>query len=245
MNPATARGLGPTFAEVRRVVDEAAASRGRDPAEVTVIAVSKSFPAERVREALAVGHRDFGENRVRELIDKAGEVGPGPRWHFVGRLQRNKVRQVIRTGAVIHSVDRLELAREIDRRALDPVTVLVQVNLSGEPEKGGVAPDDLDELMEQVLSMQNLDPMGLMTMAARTENPEEARPVFRELARLREEVARHHSCPRIHHLSMGMSQDYRVAVEEGATLVRVGEAVFGPRAAPNRDLGDQLGESER
>lgn len=229
---------------VRRHIDEAAAGAGRHPDEVTLIAVSKAFPAEAIRKALDAGQRDFGENRVQELAGKVKALGGAPAWHFVGRLQRNKVRQVLATGAVIHSVDRLELAREIDERAAGPVRVLLEVNVTGEPQKGGVEPEDLHELAEAALEMPYLKVIGLMTMARKAGDPELARPYFAELARLRDGLMQGYS-PMIRHLSMGMSQDYRVAVEEGATMVRVGEAIFGPRTPPQTLRAEQLGESER
>ena len=236
---------GASVASVRAGIDEAAVRSGRRPSDVTLVAVSKTFPVEVIREAYEAGQKDFGENRVQELAAKHAELGPEVRWHFVGRLQRNKVRQVVGTGAVVHSVDRLELAREISLRAGHPVRVLLEVNVSGEAQKGGVEPGELDRLTEGVLELPGLELVGLMTMAPRVPYPELTRPFFRELARLREGLAARYSAS-IHHLSMGMSQDYRVAVEEGATLVRVGESIFGRRSPRQaREGQDQLGESER
>lgn len=229
---------------VRRSIDRAAAAAGRDPSDVTLIAVSRAFPPGAIERALRAGQRDFGENRVQELTAKFEALGDRPVWHFVGKLQRNKVRQVLATGAVIHSVDRLELAREIDDRATGPVSVLLEVNVTGEPQKGGVEPEQLRPLVEAALQMPNLKVIGLMTMARKAGDPELARPYFAELARLRDELVQGYS-PMIRHLSMGMSQDYRVGVEEGATMVRVGEAIFGPRTPPQTLRAEQPGESER
>lgn len=229
---------------VRQSIDDAANGVGRDPSDVTLIAVSKAFPANLIERALAAGQQDFGENRVQELAAKFAELGRQPSWHYVGKLQRNKVRQVLATGAVIHSVDRLELAAEIHARAEEPVRVLLEVNVTGEPQKGGVEPEELNRLTEAALGMPNLQVVGLMTMARKAGDPELARPYFAELARLRDELVQGYS-PMIRHLSMGMSQDYRVAVEEGATMVRVGEAIFGPRTPPQTLRAEQLGESER
>lgn len=229
---------------VRQSIDDAANGVGRDPSDVTLIAVSKAFPANLIERALAAGQQDFGENRVQELAAKFAELGRQPSWHYVGKLQRNKVRQVLATGAVIHSVDRLELAAEINARAEEPVRVLLEVNVTGEPQKGGVEPEELNRLTEAALGMPNLQVVGLMTMARKAGDPELARPYFAELARLRDELVQGYS-PMIRHLSMGMSQDYRVAVEEGATMVRVGEAIFGPRTPPQTLRAEQLGESER
>lgn len=234
--------LAASLAEVRSRIDAAALRAGRDPSEVTLIAVSKAFPVEAIEAARREGQVDFGENRVQELTGKFEQIGGAVRWHFVGRLQRNKVRQVVATGAVIHSVDRPELAEEIDRRASRPVQVLVEVNTTGEPQKGGAEPQEVSGLVRRVMDLPNLELVGLMTMA-RKGSPELARPVFRGLARLRDGLAEEYS-GRIHHLSMGMSQDYEVAVEEGATLVRVGEAVFGPRTPRQARGPDRMGESE-
>jgi pyridoxal phosphate enzyme (YggS family) len=220
------------LARVRQSIWEAATSVGRDPSEVHLIAVSKGFPASAVRQALAAGQTDFGENRVQEAEQKHNEVGQGVRWHFVGRLQRNKVARLVGFAHTIHSVDRMSLASEINARATFPLQVLAQVNLSGEEQKGGVTPSELPELVEGMLGMPRLDLVGLMTMAPRLADAEGARPLFAELARLRADVSERFSSPRIHHLSMGMSQDYVVAVEEGATMVRIGEAIFGPRGLP-------------
>ncbi|HEX2180453.1 MAG TPA: YggS family pyridoxal phosphate-dependent enzyme [Actinomycetota bacterium] len=227
---------------VRRDIDDAALRCGRDPSQIQLIAVSKAFGVPAITAALEAGQLDFGENRVQELAAKHEALGAGPRWHFVGRLQRNKVRRVLATGAVIHSVDRMELALEISRRATRPVQILVEVNISGEESKGGVEPVEANRLVGAVLQMPNLELVGLMGMARKTGDPELARPAFRQLARLRDEVAAAYSSPRIHHLSMGMSQDYRVAVEEGATMVRVGEAIFGPRTSPHPGTGSQQRE---
>ncbi len=229
---------------VRRQVDQGALSVGRDPADVALVAVSKGFPPEDIERALEVGLTEFGENRVQELVTKHRRLGPSVNWHFIGRLQRNKVRQVLSTRALIHSVDRLELASEINARAESPVRVLLEVNVTGEPNKAGVSPDALTKTVDAMMEMSNLEVVGLMTMARKAGNPELARPYFAELARLRSVLAEGYS-DRIHHLSMGMSQDYRVAVEEGATIVRVGEAIFGRRTPPWTRQAEQPGESER
>jgi PLP dependent protein len=212
---------------VREQISDAAERAGRDPADVRLIAVSKGFGLSEIHAARQAGQLDFGENRVQELRSKY-EVGV--RWHFIGRLQRNKVAKLVRMAEVIHSIDSVELAGEVSSRATSPVQVLLEVNVSGEHRKGGVAPSGLPALVEAVLEMKHVDLIGLMTMAPRVGDPELSRPVFRQLAELRARLAETYSYPRIHHLSMGMSQDYRVAVEEGSTMVRVGEAIFGPRA---------------
>lgn len=217
---------------VREQISEAAERAGRDPAGVRLIAVSKGFGLSEIDAALQAGQLDFGENRVQELRSKYDQVDV--RWHFIGRLQRNKVAKLVRMAEVIHSIDSVELAKEVSSRATNPVQVLLEVNVSGEHRKGGVTVSDLPGLVEAVLDMRHLDLIGLMTMAPRVADPELARPVFRRLAVLRARMEETYSYPRIHHLSMGMSQDYLVAVEEGSTMVRVGEAIFGPRALQPR-----------
>jgi len=220
-----------SLARVRERIAAAAGRAGRDPAEVRLVAVSKTVPVGRMREAMAAGQRDFGENRAPEAVEKHRELGGDVVWHFVGRLQRNKVRSLAGWIDLIHSVDRPELAEEIDRRAGGAnrhQDVLLEVNLTGEPGRGGVSPEQLPELLQSVARLPAMRVTGLMTMAPAGPS-EAARPLFRQVARLREEMARRFPELEIQHLSMGMSQDYEVAIEEGATLVRVGEAVFGPR----------------
>ncbi|MDQ4149230.1 MAG: YggS family pyridoxal phosphate-dependent enzyme [Actinomycetota bacterium] len=225
-------GVAAGLALVRETVAEAAIRAGRSPSDVQLIAVSKGNPPEKIMEGVRAGQLDYGENRVQEAAEKHELVRAPVRWHFVGRLQRNKVKKLLGFVHAIHSIDRIPLAADIDLRAERPVKVLVEVNVSGEQQKGGVVPADLPRLVEVMLEMPRLEVIGLMTMAPKVGNPEEARPFFRRLARLRAETARRFSSPGIHHLSMGMSQDYVVAVEEGATMLRVGEAIFGPRDRP-------------
>ncbi|HET9299365.1 MAG TPA: YggS family pyridoxal phosphate-dependent enzyme [Candidatus Polarisedimenticolaceae bacterium] len=211
---------------------EAACRRaGRDADAVMLVAVSKTVPAGRVREILDAGQTVFGENRVQEALGKMGEVGPPARWHLVGHLQRNKARHAVGAFDLIHSVDDLDLAREIDRRAegrgiVQPV--LVEVNVAGEESKEGIAPAGLDALLEGMALLRSLDLQGLMTIPPPAGDPGASRPWFRELARLRDDASRRlgRSLPQ---LSMGMSDDFEVAIEEGATLVRVGRALFGER----------------
>jgi len=215
------------LAAVRERVAAAAERAGRDPGDVTLVAVSKDVDADRVLAAVRAGQRDLGESKAQELAVKAGVVGPGVVWHFVGRLQRNKVDQVVGTVGLVHSVDRLELAQALDRRAAREGTVqrvLLQVNVAADPAKAGCAPADLPRLVEAVRSLGNVRCEGLMTVPARDADP---RPAFRALRDLRDELG-------LEHLSMGMSDDVEAAVEEGATIVRVGRAVFG---GPEQELG--------
>lgn len=196
---------------------------------VRVVAVTKTHGPEAVRAAAAAGLRDVGENRVQEALPKQDAVAPLPlEWHLIGTLQRNKVRQVIGRFGLIHSVDRLELALELDRRNVGPrQPVLIQVNCSDEPQKGGVEPDDLLRLLEAVQPLTGIELRGLMTMAALTDESREQRRAFRRLRLLRDDaVQAGHLLPE---LSMGMSGDYPIAVEEGATMVRLGTVLFGER----------------
>ena len=216
--------------QVSARITSAAARAGRDPDDVTLIAVSKSFPSHVIAEVLDAGVRDLGENRAQELKEKAAVLGPRPRWHFIGHLQTHKVRQVVGTARLIHSVDRIGLADAIARRALGIVQdVLIEVNISGERSKHGVEPPGAVPLALAVEELDHVRVRGLMTVPPFPEQPEDSRPFYRDLAelgaRLRSEL------PGADELSMGMTRDFEVAVEEGATLVRVGEAIFGPRPA--------------
>jgi pyridoxal phosphate enzyme (YggS family) len=217
--------------EVQARISAACHRAGRDPRQVTLVAVSKTVPAPRVREMLEAGQRVFGENRVQEALAKMSEVGPPARWHLVGHLQRNKARHAVGSFELIHSVDDLDLAREIDRRAAAAgvvQAVLVEVNVAGEGTKHGVAPAALAALLERMAGLPALDLQGLMAIPPPVEDPARARPWFASLAKLREEAARRLGAA-LPHLSMGMSDDFEVAVEEGATLVRIGRALFGER----------------
>ncbi len=219
---------------LRRVRDriEGACVRGGRPREsVALVAVSKTVTSERVRAMLAIGHDLFGENRVQEALAKIPEVGAGARWHLIGHLQRNKVRHSVGLFELIHSVDRGQLAAEIDRRAGAAgvrQAILIQVDLAGEETKHGVPKDELDALVEQVLALEHVDLRGLMIIPPWPERPEDSRPWYVALRELRDATAERtgHTLPE---LSMGMTDDFEVAVEEGATLIRVGRALFGER----------------
>ena len=215
---------------VRQRIAEAAARAGRSPDEVTLVAVSKTFPLDVVKTAVDLGIADLGENRAQELKQKVAALGSGPNWHFVGHLQTNKVKQVTGSASLIHSVDRFGLAEALDRRAgaMDVTQrVLLEVNVSGEGSKDGVEPQALMGLAEEVSRLRSLEIKGLMTMAPLSEDQEDSRPYFSELRELRAQLAI--LVPGATELSMGMTRDFEVAIEEGATLVRVGEAIFGPR----------------
>lgn len=222
-------GLAGRVGQVRDAIREHQARAGWTH-PVTIIAVTKTHPAEAVTAALAAGLTAVGENRVQEALAKQ-EALPGVpvEWHLIGSLQRNKARQAVNRFALIHSVDSLALAQELDRRAVpgSRQRVLVQVNCSAEPQKGGVEPDQLPALLEAVARLERLDLQGLMTMAALTEDLAVQRQAFRLLRELRD--AAQGQGHRLPELSMGMSGDYLVAVEEGATMVRLGTLLFGER----------------
>jgi pyridoxal phosphate enzyme (YggS family) len=217
--------------QVRERIERACDRSGRDPQTVRLVAVSKTFPADRVSELLGAGQRLFGENRVQEALPKIIEVGPGAVWHLVGALQRNKARHAVGVFELIHSVDGLKLAAELDRRAAAAglrQSILVQLNLACEATKSGVSEDDLWPLIDGIAEMENIDLRGLMTIPLPVDDPEESRIPFARLRELCNRAAERLGRP-LPELSMGMTGDFDVAVEEGATLVRIGRAIFGER----------------
>lgn len=217
--------------EVRARIAAACARSGRDPSEVTLVAVAKTFPADAISAVARAGCPDIGENRAQELKQKAAVLGSEAiRWHFVGPLQTNKVRHVVGTAVLIHSVDRPGLGEAIARRAgtLGIVQdVLIEVNVAGEATKSGVEPPRLGDLARRLSGMDGVAVRGLMAIPPVAGDPARAGAHFDLLASLRDEVAA--EVPTATELSMGMSRDYEVAIERGATIVRVGEAIFGPR----------------
>ena len=220
--------------EIRAAISAAAVRAGRDPASVRLVAVSKTHPAEAVTAATKAGQRTFGESRVQESRDKIPACPPGLEWHFIGHLQKNKVRQALPLFSFFHSIDSTALAQAIDRIAGEtgkPVDGLLEVNVSGEETKHGFTPDDLRGEFAALAKLPHLRIRGLMTMAPYSDNPEDARPVFRALRELRDELQSAHGHP-LPELSMGMSGDFVPAIEEGATLVRVGSSIFGARPYP-------------
>ncbi|MCB9763444.1 MAG: YggS family pyridoxal phosphate-dependent enzyme [Alphaproteobacteria bacterium] len=217
---------------VRARLDAACAASGRDPASVGLIAVSKTRPLDDVLAAARAGQRLFGENYAQELRDKAAALAeqsnpPPVAWHFIGHLQRNKVRYVVNTAALIHTVDSLRLAGEIAKRAEHPQAILAQVNVGDEASKSGVAVDEALALCEQLDGLEGVALRGLMTIPPAVADPADAAVHFRTLAELAAE-GRRRGLP-LTELSMGMSSDFEVAIAHGATLVRVGTAIFGPR----------------
>ncbi len=218
---------------IQRRIDAACCRSGRAPQSVRLIAVSKIKPAEDIEAAAAGGQRLFGESYAQELRDKVPAVTAEVEWHFIGALQRNKVKYLRGAVALIHGVDRLSLAEEIDRQwsKLDaPVQVLLQVNLGNEATKAGIREVDLEALARQVASFAHLSIRGLMALPPDLDDPEEVRPYFRRLRELAQAIdALNLPGVEMQELSMGMSDDFEVAIEEGATLVRVGTAIFGAR----------------
>jgi pyridoxal phosphate enzyme (YggS family) len=224
----------------RRVVEAVAKSAqrcGRNPREITIVAAAKTKGADEVRAAIAAGAQDIGENYVQEAQTKieaiGGPVGKPVRWHLIGHLQRNKARVAVRLFTLIQSLDSLELARELNRQGekLDKVVrTLVEVNLAGEKTKSGINKEALQDLLEELRVLPFLRVEGLMTVPPYSPNPGDSRPYFRELAQLRQEhAALGIAQVDLRELSMGMTEDYPVAIEEGATIVRIGRAIFGER----------------
>ncbi len=227
---------------VRRRIAEACRRAGRDPAGVTLVAVSKTFPAGQVREVVRCGVRDIGENYVQELLGKREGLGAEPvRWHFVGHLQSNKVRHLADWITLVHALDSIDLARELDRRAAHAgrvLDVLVEVNTTGEGTKFGLTPGRTVGFIAGLAPFRNIRIAGLMTIGPFLPDPEGSRPMFRQLRELRDEAARlGQDNATMEHLSMGMTGDFEVAIEEGATLVRIGTAIFGPRRKPATTSG--------
>jgi pyridoxal phosphate enzyme (YggS family) len=228
-------GVAAALAAVRERVCRVAVASGREPNSVKLIAVSKTQPSAAIREAYAEGQRDFGENYVQELLQKAEELRDLPelRWHLIGHLQRNKAKQVAPLLSLLHTVDTPELASELGKRlaALAPerrLQVLVEVSIAGEEQKHGAAPQDLTELLAAVEALPQLTLRGLMCVPPLSEDAAAARPHF---DRLRELQAQHGGAARLPELSMGMTHDLEHAIAAGATLVRVGTAIFGARPA--------------
>lgn len=233
--------LASNIASVRSTIVQAAERVGRRPDEITLVAVSKTKPVELIRQAYELGLRDFGENRVQDALPKIAEFrhrGLQPvTWHMIGHLQRNKVTKVVGSFDSVQSVDSLQLAQALNAHASElevRIAVLLQVNVSGEESKEGMTPGETFPLAQQIVALPHLDVQGLMTVAPQVQNPEEVRPVFRALRKLRDDLRRQAPQSAWQHLSMGMTDDYGVAIEEGATIVRVGRAIFGERARVSR-----------
>ena len=232
-------GLHENILRVRERIDRAARRAGRRAEEITLVAVTKTVPAQRVTEAIREGLTVLGENRVQEAREKIPRIPLSAEWHLVGHLQSNKAAAAAELFSMIHSVDSGSLARRLDRacEAADRrLEVLLQVNVSGEQAKSGLRPDELHAALEEAASCARLRLAGLMTIPPLAEDPEESRPHFARLKGLLEEARGWLPAGPVreamHHLSMGMTDDFEVAIEEGATLVRVGRAIFGERQEP-------------
>ena len=227
--------------QIKQKINHAAKSSGRSPSEVRLVAVSKTYPAEAVTEAMETGQRLFGENRVQEARDKAPLVSEEAQWHLIGSLQKNKAKYIPGLFTMVHSVDSYELAEALDRAMAKAIgagkslsspvlDILIQVNLAGEAQKGGVQETDVAELVGKAAQLPHIKVKGLMIIPPYAANPEDSRGHYKDLRTLRDDIASK-NIPNadMTELSMGMSGDYEVAVEEGATLVRVGSAIFGKR----------------
>lgn len=219
--------------QVRKNIEEACRAVNRDPGEVTLISVSKTKPVSMLQEAYDAGSRDFGENKVQEIMDKYPQLPSDIRWHMIGHLQRNKVKYIVDKVALIHSVDSLRLAETIENEAAKhnvTVPILIEVNVAQEESKFGLKTEEVLSLVESVAALPHINIKGLMTIAPYVEDPEENRGIFRQLKKLSVDIAtKNINNVNMSVLSMGMTGDYQVAVQEGATMVRVGTGIFGER----------------
>ncbi len=225
--------LSENLRDVEKKIEEACRRSGRDPKEVTLIAVSKTKPVEMLQEIYDAGARNFGENKVQEIMDKYDHLPQDIHWHMIGHLQRNKVKYIVDKVKMIHSVDSLRLAQTIDKEAQKKnvtVPILIEVNVAEEDSKFGLSLEEVTALVEEIAKLPNVRVCGLMTVAPFVEDPEENREVFRSLKKLSVDIAaKNINNVTMSVLSMGMTNDYEIAVEEGATMVRVGTAIFGAR----------------
>ena len=221
--------LGARLEAVRQTIARSAERAGRDPSEVVLVTVTKGFPVARIREALAAGLRVLGENRVQEALPKIDEIGPANiDWHLIGHLQTNKVKFIENRFQMVQSLDSVGLAEALERRIRSPLDVLIEVNVAQEPQKTGVSPAEMPDVAAAVNASARLRLRGLMTIAPMVDDPQTIRPVFRQLRALRDKTSQQLGVP-LPVLSMGMTDDYAIAVEEGATMLRLGRALFGPR----------------
>ena len=225
--------LARNLQQVNTNIERACAAAGRTPDEVTLVAVSKTKPVSMLQEAYDAGARVFGENKVQEIMDKYDQLPSDIQWHMIGHLQRNKVKYIIDKVAMIHSVDSLRLAQTIEQEAAKKdlvMPVLLEVNVAEEDTKFGLKVDEVLPLLEEISSFSHIQVKGLMTIAPFVENPEENRKVFRTLKKLSVDIgAKNINNVTMSVLSMGMTGDYQVAIEEGSTMVRVGTGIFGER----------------
>ena len=235
-----ADGLAARFAAVQARIAAAARKCGRSAEEIRLIAISKTHPASLIRSLIELGATDLGENRVQEAEEKIPQMGSArARWHLVGHLQANKARRALHLFDVIHSLDAIDLARRLDRLCVEEgrqsLPVLIQVDLGHEQTKSGLDEQELPQLVEAVQQLERLELIGLMTLPPFFDDPEQARPYFRRLRQLRDELAAGGVFGTNHgELSMGMTHDFEVAIEESATMVRIGTAIFGAREQPQK-----------
>ncbi len=225
--------LKENYQKVEEEIEQACRRSGRDRSEVTLISVSKTKPVEMLQEAYDLGARNFGENKVQELCEKYQVLPKDIHWHMIGHLQRNKVKDVIDKAELIHSVDSLRLAETIEKEAEKKdltVRILLEVNVAREESKFGADPDEVEELVKKIAKFPHIRIQGLMTIAPNVEDPEENRLIFRGLHKIAVDIAKKNiDNVNMNILSMGMTNDYQVAIEEGATMVRVGTGIFGAR----------------
>ncbi len=217
--------IGSNIHELEKRIARAAERANRSPAEITIVGVAKTMEPWLIQQAFEAGMRHFGENRVQEAKDKIERLStlqPPPTWHMVGHLQTNKAKTAIELFDMIQSVDSVRLAEVLSRHAQHRIPILLEVNVSGEASKFGLPPAEVSSAVEEIARLPHLEIRGLMTIAPLTDNPEEVRPIFKRLRLLRDSLG-------LEHLSMGMTDDFEVAIEEGATMVRIGRAIFGER----------------
>jgi len=217
--------IGSNIHELEKRIARAAERANRSPAEITIVGVAKTMEPWLIQQAFEAGMRHFGENRVQEAKDKIERLStlqPPPTWHMVGHLQTNKAKTAIELFDMIQSVDSVRLAEVLSRHAQHRIPILLEVNVSGEASKFGLPPAQVSSAVEEIARLPHLEIRGLMTIAPLTDNPEEVRPIFKRLRLLRDSLG-------LEHLSMGMTDDFEVAIEEGATMVRIGRAIFGER----------------
>jgi pyridoxal phosphate enzyme (YggS family) len=225
--------LEENISHVRANIEQAARSAGRDPADIVLVAVSKTKPLAMVRMAYDLGITNFGENKVQEALLKIAEFHPSDlHWHMIGHLQSNKVNKVVGAFDNVQSVDSLHLAEALNRSAAahnQRLSVLLEVNVAAEQSKAGMLVEEVPSLAQRIVALPHLDVQGLMTVAPLVDDPEQVRPVFRALRALRDQLRTQIPQSSWQHLSMGMTDDYSIAIQEGATIVRVGRAIFGER----------------
>ncbi len=225
--------IAANYARVRNQVATIAQRCGRRPEDITIVCAAKTKGPEAVQAAIAAGATDIGENYVQEAREKIAQVPEPAHWHLIGHLQRNKTKEAVRLFTLIHSLDNVALAQELNRQGEKQgkiVRALIEVNLGGETTKSGIAPAMVAPLLEAAAALSSLRVEGLMTIPPPGPDSEASRPYFQALARLREQYFRFHTANiDLHELSMGMTDDYQVAIEEGATIVRIGRAIFGER----------------